>query len=217
MSMSCLRIKSSKRSSGPSYTSPTVTEKGKSLSSFFFPECGVTSTGCAPFKPEFWATTFECSAIGSYSIPCQRHAHRLADLAHGGGGNPASLRRSRLQNIPGQPGILLIFLAALLHGAQDLHQRICRPAFALDAPDARRTAALVYLRHSFLAAEDLVQVPDRALIGIAFIGAPDACWIGHHRLQLLTDYRLGIGKQDGVAVRFRHLAAIGPGELRRRC
>src|ERR1051325_1766671 len=100
--MSCLRIRSSSRSSGPSYTSPTVTEKGKSFS-FVLAE---------PFAGSC-NTSFAGSPI--YLSPkLQRHAHRFAHFVHGRTCNLARLGRASLQNIPGQPRILLIFLASLL-------------------------------------------------------------------------------------------------------
>ena len=64
-------------------------------------------------------------------------------------------------------------------------------------------------------AEDLVQVAHRADVGIAGIVQPHARRVGHHGLQLLPHHRLGVSQQDGVAVRLRHLAAVGAGQLRR--
>ena len=105
--------------------------------------------------------------------------------------------------------------AALLDWIQNLHQRVGGPAFAFDASDTRRTAALVDLGQRFRRGEDLVQVAHRALVGIAGIVAADARRIGDHGLQLLANHRLGIAQQDGVAVALRHLAAIGAGQLGR--
>ena len=45
-----------------------------------------------------------------------------------------------LQNIPSQARIVLIFLAALLHGIEDVNQGVGGPALALDASYPRRTA-----------------------------------------------------------------------------
>ena len=50
----------------------------------------------------------------------ERHAHRLADFVHGGPGHLAGAGRACLKNIPGQAWIVLIFLAPLLHGIEDL-------------------------------------------------------------------------------------------------
>ncbi len=63
------------------------------------------------------------------------------------------------------------------------------------------------------AEENLVQIEDRADIGIAGIAATNARRIGDHGLQLLANHRLRIGQQDGVAVALRHLAAIRAGQL----
>ena len=58
---------------------------------------------------------------------------------------------------------------------------------------------------------------DRTHVGIAGIGPPDACRIGHHRLQLCAQRSFRLAQQDGVVVRLRHLAAIGAGEFGRGC
>ena len=149
------------------------------------------------------------------ALEFERHPHGGAHILHGGVGYLAGGRRSCLQNIPGEARIVLVFFAALLHRLQHLDQCIGSPALALDAADARGSATLIDLGHGFFRAEDLVQIADRAHVGIAGIAAAHARRVGHHRLELLPDHGLRIGEQDGVAVGLRHLAAVGAGKLRR--
>ncbi len=73
----------------------------------------------------------------------------------------------------------------LLDRNKHLNQRIGGPTFALDAADSGGTAALVNLGHGFWSREDLVQIADGTLIGVARVGTPDARRIGHHRLEFL--------------------------------
>src|SRR5271170_4865920 len=138
MSISCLRIRSSSRSSGPSYTSVTEIAKGESLSSFF--SCaGGTSTGASTSGSLAALTTFSfmlLPIIRRRRLVHKRHSHRLAHLFHGVGRHFARPFRACLKNIPSQPRILLEFLAALLHRLQQLHERVGSPPLALDAPDA---------------------------------------------------------------------------------
>src|SRR5258708_19577151 len=66
MSMCCLRIRSSSRSSGPSYTSVTETANGESLSSLFVP-CGFDSFPAADAALPFPTSTGTrgCTALSS--------------------------------------------------------------------------------------------------------------------------------------------------------
>src|ERR1700691_6342839 len=199
MSMSCLRIRSSSRSSGPSYTSVTETANGESLSSFFAEcrsdcrfgdECTATSAGeTVPFTLFSDVTILSSillSIVPRRRLVSQRHSHRRTHSVHGLGGNRARPFTASLQNIPSQPGILLEFLAPLLHRTQQLHQRIGRPAFALDAADARRPATGVHFVHGGAIAADLVQVAHAAHIRVSRVGTPHPRRVGHHRLQLVT-------------------------------
>jgi len=58
-----------------------------------------------------------------------------------------------------------------------------------------------------------VQIPHRALLRVARVGAAHTRRVGGHGAQLLCD-RLGLLAQtDGVAIRFGHLAPVEPGHL----
>ena len=123
----------------------------------------------------------------------------IARLDHGAERRRLGARTNRLEDIPGKPGSLVL-AAALLDWVQYGNDVISDPTLALDAPDGGRGAALTNLGHGLGAAEYLVQIADRAGIGIAAIGASDAGRIGHHRLQLLAYVGVGLAEQDGVAV-----------------
>src|ERR1700722_1173956 len=64
MSMSCLRIRPNSRSRGPSYTSPTTTEKGETLSTSFFLRAGFA---CSSFEEADCCCAF-CSGARSSVI-----------------------------------------------------------------------------------------------------------------------------------------------------
>src|SRR5580700_1795640 len=237
MSMSCLRIRSSSKSRGPSYTSLTETANGESLSSFLFsPEgCGSdflmaappgTRLGIsdgsdgsgicgAPFPDVTILSSILLSIFPHRRFIRERHSHGIAYPVHGRNRNFARTLTASLKNIPCQPRILLEFLAPLLHRTQQLHQRIRRPALALNAPNARRAAAGVHFRHRGAVAEDLVQIAHRTHIRIPRIRPPHSRRVRDHRLQFLPHHRLRISQQDGVAIRLRHLAAVRARQLRR--
>src|SRR5579885_354424 len=214
MSMSCLRMRSSSRSSGPSYTVPTATAKGKSLS--LLPSgrgeaAGMAGAG-APAGIRTPATALTSSAIPECVPATDRPRLGAAPRT------PATCPwpRERLswwrrppwrlpRNLPPEypkPGAdsPRIF-SPLLHGKQSLHQRVGRPAVAFDAADSGRPASFVDLGHGVFRAEDLVQISHRADIGIPRVVPPHARRVGHHGLQLLPDHGLGIGQQDRVPVR----------------
>src|SRR5437899_471355 len=147
MSMSCLPISASSKSSGTSYTSNTPTATGKSLSSFFLAASfdfesvePVTITGETAALPE---TIFASSVISTYLVILseakdyalarvapllsrrlvfQRHPHRCAHIYHRFTRDLARPLRTSFQNIPRQLGIVLKFTAPLLHGTQQLQQ-----------------------------------------------------------------------------------------------
>src|SRR3954452_25010030 len=98
-----------------------------------------------------------------------------------------SFAGASFKDIPCSFGIRLIFSTTLLDGSELGDERIGGPAFALDASDAGAAAAFVNFCERLFAAEDLVQVADGTLIGIAGIGAAYACGIGDHGLQLGAD------------------------------
>src|ERR1700690_1159512 len=157
--MSCLRIRSSSRSSGPSYTSPTVTENGKSLSGRVFDAAGICTTGARVLPASgsgFVDAILRFSAM--LLVVIQRHAHRIADFAHGRPRYLAGAGGACLQNIPGEAGIVLIFLTPLLHGVEDADQGVRRPPLALDTANTGRAAAFVHFQDGRPVAEDLVQV-----------------------------------------------------------
>src|ERR1700688_1056362 len=186
MSMSCLRIRSSSKSSGPSYTSTTETANGESLSSCsFFADLSpdsrtafadfsglarsATTNGASSRSPCPDLTTFSfmlLPIIHRRWFVIERHPHRLAHIVHGFTRRLARPFRACLKNIPSQPRILLEFLTPLLYRNQQLHQRIRRPTLALDAPNARRAATGVHICQRFLATENLVQVSHRTNIRI---------------------------------------------------
>src|ERR1700677_1825668 len=139
MSMSCLRIRSSSKSSGPSYTSVTETANGESLSSFFvasfFDDLSSDSlTGLARAdgiatsagRGDSGALTSEMSILFSMLLPIfhhrglirERHSHGRAHIVHRRRGNLARPFAASLKDIPSQPRILLEFLAPLLHRTQ---------------------------------------------------------------------------------------------------
>src|ERR1700732_4199803 len=104
--MSCLRLKSSSRSSGPSYTSPTVTENGKSFSGCGFGAADICTTGASVLPASGSAgAIFRFSAIFLFVI--ERHAHCLADFTQGRAGYLAGTGGACLQNIPGEAWIVL--------------------------------------------------------------------------------------------------------------
>src|SRR5271156_6400517 len=132
MSMSCLRIRSSSKSSGPSYTSVTETANGESLSSCLSlvddgdsltaGVAGVRSasstgaSGRGTLSSE--VTTLLCMLLGIFRprwLVRQRHSHCIAHTVHGPSGKLARPLAASLQNIPSQPRILLEFLAPVLH------------------------------------------------------------------------------------------------------
>src|SRR5216684_969065 len=118
----------------------------------------------------------------SRRLVLQRDVHSLAHLIHGGTGYSACPGRTRFQNIPGEPWILLVFFAACLHRVKHVDQGICRPTLALDAANSSRAATLVHFGNSRSIAENFMQVANRTNVGIAGIGSADTCWIGDHRL-----------------------------------
>src|SRR5260370_18634950 len=160
MSMCCLRIRSSSKSSGPSYTSVTETANGESLSSFFVP-CGFdsfpaadaalpfpTSTGtrgCTALSSD--ATIFSCRLLLIFHrrwFIFERHPHRVAHILHGFGRRLPRPFRACLRNIPSQPRILLEFLAPLPHGAPQLNHCISHPALAFASSTPLPPAAPVH-------------------------------------------------------------------------
>src|ERR1700721_2316619 len=176
MSMSCLRIRSSSRSSGPWYRPPRETEKEKPLSSFFFCAWADPQPLPRPVRKQESPPTDRLKRVlllPSFllrGLEFQRHAHRRAHISHRSASGRTCPLRPLFQNIPRQPRILLIFPSPLLHRVQQLHQRIRRPSLALNAANSRRAAAFVHLRHRFFAAENLVQSADRGDIRMARSG-----------------------------------------------
>ena len=53
-----------------------------------------------------------------------------------------------------------------------------------------------------------MEVEDGTDVGVAGVGAADACGVGDHGLELGAEVGLGLGEQDGVAVALGHLAAV---------
>src|SRR6202163_470308 len=152
--MSCLRIRSSSRSSGPSYTSPTVTENGKSFFGCGFGAAGICTTRASVLPASgswFGGAIFRFSAMFLFVI--ERHAHCLANFAHGRAGHLAGTGGARLQNIPGQAWVVFIFLTPLLHGVENADQGVRGPPLALDAADAGRAAAFVHFQDGWPVAE----------------------------------------------------------------
>src|SRR5689334_7761663 len=152
MSMSCLRIRSSSRSSGPSYKSPTATANGKSLASFFAASFSAlaTAAGSRSALSVFTSSLMRFALLPRFdlrSFVVERHSHRRPYVSHRRVGHFPGCRGTRLKNIPGQPRILLVFLPPLLHRVQDFHKCVRRPALALDASDSRRSAAFIHLSH----------------------------------------------------------------------
>src|SRR5271169_5381290 len=116
--------------------SVTETANGESLSSCFAGG-GATSTGardCGAVSSK--RTILFCMLSGIFHLWClirKRHSHSIAHAVHGLGRRLPRPFRACLQNIPSQPWILLEFLAPLLHGTQQLHQRVGGPTLALNA------------------------------------------------------------------------------------
>ncbi len=145
-----------------------------------------------------------------------RQIRCVARFHHGRLGYRARLLPIPLPECP-TPASDRLRTSAAAPGSEPAPSTSCPPpTFALDAADAGGAAAFIHLRHRLRRAEDLVQIAHRTLIGIAGIGAAHARRIGHHRLQLLPQRSFRLAQQNGVAVRLRHLAAIGAGKLRRR-
>src|ERR1700722_15074555 len=163
MSMSWLRIKSSSRSSGPSYTSPTLTENGDSsaLSSRFFWVAAAlaaalssatgrgtrTSGGASGCAPAVSACGVEASGVSgleeswviTVSVSCivcarlLRHLHCSADLGHGLLSAQSCAVGAVLEN-----RLHVGFReerAALLDWVQNPDQSVGSPPFALNAAD----------------------------------------------------------------------------------
>src|ERR1039458_862984 len=135
--------------------------------------------------------------------------HRLSDFVHRAACNFAGAGRASFQNIPGKARIVLVFFSALLHGIEDLYDGVRDPTLALDASDASRPAAFVYLGYRFFVAEYFVQIANGTDVRITAIGAPHPRRIGDHRLQLLPNHGLGFGEHDCIVVGLRHLASVG--------
>src|SRR6266550_6480262 len=148
-----------------------------------------------------------------WRLVTNRHTHSFANLVHGRGGSARSFTGTFLKNIPSQLGIVLVFFAARLHGLENAHERIRSPALALDTSYASAATTGIYFGNSCRIAKYLVQISDRTDVGIAGIGATNACRIGDHGLQFLPNHGLGISQHYGVVVRLRHLAAISAGQL----
>src|SRR5271165_791544 len=196
MSMSCLRMRSSNRSSGPSYTCPTTTENDDSLeASLRAPSGGCVGAGCA------------CSTIVLNLLPVRRR--RLVfkrevrcgpDFVHRRFCCNARFGRSLLQRVPCQLRIDFILRPTFLDRSQHTPEAVGGPLLALNATDARASATFVDLRNRLRAAEDLVEVTHRADVGIPRIAAPYARRIGHHGLQLGSKRCFRFAQQDCVAV-----------------
>src|SRR5579884_290220 len=177
MSMSCLRIRSSRRSSGPSYTWPTVTAKGNSL--------GSRLIGCV-------CVISLRRGLTRRRFVLLRHLHRPAHLLHRSFSGAASATCTIFEQVPCFSRILLIMPPALLHRVQHRNQSVCCPTLALDAADSGTAATRVHLLQCIARTENLMHISDGAYIGISRIRAPHPSWIGHHRLQFLPNDRFRI-------------------------
>src|SRR5947209_20175077 len=104
MLMFCLRMRSSRRSSGPSYISATVTEKGESVSA------------AGPPAP---VMTARSSAIRFYRLcgrlELLRHVHRGSHVGHGAFGGDGGALGAVLEDVPNKLGVALVFTATFLH------------------------------------------------------------------------------------------------------
>src|ERR1700681_3105652 len=111
----------------------TLTAKGKSLSSFldfassrgaeFSTSAGPRSNAAVPSKALFASSPIFLlrSLRNPRRLVVQRNSHGLTYLGHRSLGNLPCPCRTSFQNIPRQPRILLIFLAPLPHGIQDVN------------------------------------------------------------------------------------------------
>src|SRR2546427_1323541 len=94
------------------------------------------------------------------------------------------------------------------------HERVREQALAIKAPDLGCPALLIHLIDDGLLGRRLVEREDRADVRVALVRPPDAGRIGHHRLELGADRRLGIREIDRVVVTLAHLPAVRAGDLR---
>src|SRR5256884_3543602 len=112
--------------------------------------------------------------------------------------------------------VVLELLGAPTHAADLLHDPVDQRLLAVQATDAGAAATLVPPLAPGLVGGELVQVPHRALLRVARVGAPHACRIGLHSAQLLHDLIGLLAQPDGVAVGLGHLAPVETRDLRRR-
>src|SRR5690606_14638714 len=103
-------------------------------------------------------------------------------------------------------------LAELLLFAQD---RVDDRLLALDAADAGATTARLHpFAHRVVRIRE-VELPDRALLRLARIGATHPRGIRGHGADLLLDRGRLLAHGDRVAVALRHLLPVGAGQARR--
>src|SRR5688572_21435783 len=142
-------------------------------------------------------------------------AHGLADLGHClTRGLPRALATCA-NDATHELGVLLVFAGTLANGREILQHRLDERFLAVQATDARRTTTSLDPGLRLFVRIDLVQVPDRALVRVARIGAPDSRRIGLHGLELFLDAVRVLPQAYGVAVGLRHLPAVEPRYLRR--
>lgn len=86
---------------------------------------------------------------------------------------------------------------------------------AVEATDARAAAALLHPLVRLFIGVDLMQLPHRALVRVARVGAAHARRIGGHGAHFLRDGFRVLAQADGVAVRLRHLLPVETRHARR--
>src|SRR5947209_3952218 len=119
MLMFCLRMRSSRRSSGPSYISATVTENGESVSAAGPPAPVMTARSSAIRFDRL------CGRLEPL-----RHVHRGSHVGHGAFGGDGGALGAVLEDVPNELGIALVFPATLLHGIEQGDHVVRAPRFA---------------------------------------------------------------------------------------
>src|SRR6185437_12311527 len=108
--------------------------------------------------------------------------HGVPHLMHGLFRARARAGGALFQNLPNLIGFRFVLAAALLDGSEFGDDSVGQPAFALDAADTRGPATLCGLLLCFRGGKNLMQIEDRANIGIAGIAAANPRRVRDHGL-----------------------------------
>src|SRR5579872_3834601 len=177
---------------------------------------GISTCSGAPSAGGAAGAALDTTIVRVGFISVRTQVHEAAHLIEGVPRHRARLVGTLGDDVAHRLRVVLELLRAPAHAADFLHDALDHRLFALEAADAGAAAAGARPLARRLVGIDLVQIPDRAFVGIAGIGAAHARRVGLHGPELLH-HGVGIFAQaDGVAVGLRHLAAVESRHLRRR-